>query len=365
MDETAEENVRAQAIQLMGTLPFAQANQNLFALLSVQQPQSVQLAALQSLKKYSEPEMATMLLQRWPTLTPRLRSEAIAALLARPDRALALLQSIDKRAVQPSELNSTQVKFLNQHKDPKVQAEAHRLLVTRQTTGRQEIVNSYQPAISVKGSAPAGKVVYEQRCASCHRAGKQGNAVGPDLVTIKNSGREKLLINILDPNREVPANYLTYLVETKGGESIMGILARENNASVTLRQAFGKEDTVPRSSILNLKNQGQSLMPEGLELVWISKAWRIFWSLSKRWTLRPDQSASGARQHPAPFSVLPNNLQAASAALRQRMPKLQSQGARVRVAFGLVGYTDLAPRQVMHHHHGVLTDITRLHIRQG
>ena len=45
----------------------------------------------------------------------------------------------------------------------------------------------------------------------------------------------------------------------------MGILARENNASVTLRQAFGKEDTVPRSSILNLKNQGQSLMPEGLE----------------------------------------------------------------------------------------------------
>jgi putative membrane-bound dehydrogenase-like protein len=264
-DGTVEENVRTQAIQLLGTLPFAQAKQKLFALLSVQQPQSVQLAALQSLRKYSDPVMASMLLQRWPTLTPRLRAEALSVLLERPERALLLLKNVESDNVHANELNSTQVRFLRQHKNASVRDEAERLLVPTQKSSRQEVVNSFQSVLNLKGNAQAGKLLYEQRCASCHRAGKAGNAVGPDLVTIKNSGREKLLINILDPNREVPANYLTYLVETKDGESILGILARENNASVTLRQAFAREDTVPRSSILTLKNQGQSLMPEGLE----------------------------------------------------------------------------------------------------
>jgi putative heme-binding domain-containing protein len=89
--------------------------------------------------------------------------------------------------------------------------------------------------------------------------------VGPDLVTVKTAGREKVLINILDPNREVAANYFTYLVETKNGESILGILARETGGSVILRQTFGKEETIPRSKIISMRNQGQSLMPEGLE----------------------------------------------------------------------------------------------------
>ena len=126
-------------------------------------------------------------------------------------------------------------------------------------------MKTFLSALQLKGNPEAGKAIYQQRCASCHRAGKEGSAVGPDLVTIKNTGREKLLINILDPNREVPANYLAYQVETKAGDSLFGILARENNASVTLRQAFEKEEVVSRSSILSMKNQGQSLMPEGLE----------------------------------------------------------------------------------------------------
>jgi putative heme-binding domain-containing protein len=178
---------------------------------------------------------------------------------------MALLQSIRNGEVKQSELNSTQLKFLTQHKDPKVREAALSIVGRQQKSSRQEIIDSFLPSVTLHGNAQAGKALYEQRCASCHRAGSSGNAVGPDLVTIKNSGREKLLINILDPNREVPANYLTYLVETKSGESLLGILARENNASVTLRQAFGKEDTVPRSSISSMKNQGQSLMPEGLE----------------------------------------------------------------------------------------------------
>ena len=102
-------------------------------------------------------------------------------------------------------------------------------------------------------------------CASCHRLGGNGYALGPDLVTVKNTGKEKMLVNILDPNREVAPNYLAFEIETKDGESAVGMIASESTSSITVRQAFGKENVILRSDMKSRRSLGQSLMPEGLE----------------------------------------------------------------------------------------------------
>ena len=73
------------------------------------------------------------------------------------------------------------------------------------------------------------------------------------------------MVNILDPNREVAANYVAYLVETRSGESLLGILAAETATSVTVRQPFGKDTVVLRSDVRRIESQQLSLMPEGLE----------------------------------------------------------------------------------------------------
>jgi len=83
---------------------------------------------------------------------------------------------------------------------------------------------------------------------------------------VKNSGKEKLLINILDPNREVPPQYIAYTIETKDGESMTGIISTETSANVSLLQANGKPVSILRSQIKQLQSQRQSLMPEGLEV---------------------------------------------------------------------------------------------------
>src|SRR4051812_15966468 len=264
-EPTQDETTRVAAVQLLSNLPFSDGARKLLSLLSAGQSQTLQLAALQSLRKYSEPALAKELLQRWPEMSPRLRSDVITVLLERPERALTLLNAISQGSVRRAELSSTQVQFLLVHKQNEVRENAIRILGKLPKGRRAEVVNAFMPAVTLKGDAAKGKLTYEQRCASCHRAGAEGNAVGPDLVTVKTAGREKVLINILDPNREVAANYFTYLVETKNGDSILGILAREASGSVTLRQAFGKEESVSRSRILSMRNQEQSLMPEGLE----------------------------------------------------------------------------------------------------
>ena len=121
------------------------------------------------------------------------------------------------------------------------------------------------PALDLKGDFAHGKKIYEERCVSCHRLGGEGYALGPDLVTVKNTGKEKILVNILDPNREVRPDFISYVIDTKDDESFIGLVANETSTSVTLRQAYGREDVVSRSNIKKMQSQGQSLMPEGLE----------------------------------------------------------------------------------------------------
>jgi putative heme-binding domain-containing protein len=89
--------------------------------------------------------------------------------------------------------------------------------------------------------------------------------LGPDLETVRSSGKDILLANIIDPNREVMPKYLNYLVETRDGDALTGLVSVETQSSVVLKQANGIETTLLRSNIAALRGLGQSAMPEGLE----------------------------------------------------------------------------------------------------
>jgi putative membrane-bound dehydrogenase-like protein len=258
----AEESARAPAIALLG---FAgDSAQVLAGLLDSGQPPKVQLAALAALDRHDDDLVADVALARWSTLSPRVRDEALTVLLKRPARAMKLLQSVEGGIVQPGELSSTRAKFLRAHRDRSVRELAARVLPSSNAR-RNDVVQTFQAAVAMAGDANRGRSIYLERCSSCHRLQGQGHQLGPDLETVKTTGKEKLLINIVDPNREVPANYQAYLVETKSGETFMGLLANESASGVTVRQAYGKEDILPRAQISKVQSHGQSLMPEGLE----------------------------------------------------------------------------------------------------
>ena len=78
-------------------------------------------------------------------------------------------------------------------------------------------------------------------------------------------GREKLLTNILDPNREVAPNFTAYVVETADGDQHVGLLWGETPAAVTLKMAYDQEVIIPRAEIKSLRSANLSMMPEGLE----------------------------------------------------------------------------------------------------
>jgi putative heme-binding domain-containing protein len=73
-------------------------------------------------------------------------------------------------------------------------------------------------------------------------------------------------VDILDPSREVDPRYITYVVSTRSGRILSGIIAAETASSITLRRAEKAEDTLLRSQIEEIQATAKSLMPENLEM---------------------------------------------------------------------------------------------------
>jgi len=264
-EETAA-SLQGEAIRLLGFAPFAEASPVLFGLLEPKNSESIQVAALTSLGRFAQPQLGDELVRRWPAMTPRVRAQAVTLLLARTERIETFLAAIENKQISPTELSSTQEKFLRAHRDASVRQRAEKILGALVKGSRQQVVDAFLSALNLTGDANRGQKVYLERCSSCHRLGGQGYALGPDLATVRTGGKEKILTSILDPNREVAPNYQNYLVETKDDESVLGIIGNETASSVTLKQANGGEVVVLRSNIARMQSQGQSAMPEGLEV---------------------------------------------------------------------------------------------------
>jgi putative heme-binding domain-containing protein len=87
--------------------------------------------------------------------------------------------------------------------------------------------------------------------------------VGPNLDGAARD-IDYLLINILDPNRVIGQPYFIRTVERKDGRVETGILAAEDDSSVTLKSENDVLKVIQKQDIEQMSVQEKSLMPEGL-----------------------------------------------------------------------------------------------------
>jgi putative membrane-bound dehydrogenase-like protein len=130
---------------------------------------------------------------------------------------------------------------------------------------RLAVLEKLLPALDLAGDPQRGAALFRERCATCHAFRGEGTNLGPDLASVIANGPNRLLVSILDPNREVAPNFAAWTAETKDGESVTGLLVQESASAVTLKVAGGTETTLARSRVTDLRQDGRSLMPEGLE----------------------------------------------------------------------------------------------------
>jgi putative membrane-bound dehydrogenase-like protein len=265
VDDALPAETRAEAIRSLATASYEVARAVLPELLEARQPRDVQVAAIQTLSRFREEEIAPMIIEAWRGFSPGVRNEAAEALFARTERLARLLDAMERGVIQSSHLAPARIQFLLTHPEPRIRGEAKRLLGGLKLARRADAVAAYQNVLDMPADRQRGKAIFKRECSQCHRLEGVGVDLGLPLQTIRNRGRQGILLNVLDPNRELNPSYANYVVITDDGLSVSGMIAAETANSVTLKRAENESDTVLRTDIDEMVNTGLSIMPEGIE----------------------------------------------------------------------------------------------------
>lgn len=264
-DDDFATNRRLAAIKTLRFVPSAESAAALMELALSEDDLALKLAALDSLGAANEPKIGPMLLQAFDPQTPQLRRAFLDVMLANEARTKLLLEALETGKLKSTEVDFTRQTRLMKHKNAEISTRAAKLFSTPTNSDRNAILMKYQPALESKGDALRGRAVFEKNCVTCHRVANLGTNVGPDIADTRDKTPAYLLTNILDPNRAVDANFFGYTLVTRQGRVLTGLVKSETASSITIRLPEGKEETVLRGDIEELKSSGLSLMPVGLE----------------------------------------------------------------------------------------------------
>lgn len=266
-DDRAPAVERLGAVSLLGYTDFDFAGAALGGMLDARQSPELQLQAVRALERLGDPRGGALLITKanWSRYTPQIREAVIATLTAKPKLIPVLFAAIKEGTIAPPEISSTRRTQLLKHADAAVRKDAEAIFKDIEGGDRMQVYRTYRELLAVNADANRGREVFTRACSACHTRSGIGGKVGPDLTGIRNQPADAILLHILVPNYEVAPAYQTLAVVTQDGRSFSGWLAGETEGSLTLRTAFGTEETVLRQNIASLTASGLSLMPDGLE----------------------------------------------------------------------------------------------------
>ena len=176
------------------------------------------------------------------------------------------LVNLEQKKKLPTELKAAASAVLHQASWKDVKSFANKLFPLPESKG-----NVALPAIAdlvkLKGNATRGADLFAKAgtCANCHIVNGAGKDVGPNLSEIgKKLSADALYESILYPSAGISHNYETWVLETKAGEVVQGLMVSETPQQVILKEATALTKTFARADIETLTKSPISLMPADL-----------------------------------------------------------------------------------------------------
>lgn len=258
---------RVKRLKLVGLDDFKSREALLYRLLDNKQPIQLQEEALSQLWRSNDVNIASQLIELWPTLGPQARKHATDILLYKSSHHDALLTAMENQMVGLGEFNLDleRRRTLLFSNDEGIRKRAVLLFSDAGVVQRKEAIEAMRPSLELQGKSEKGREVFQNVCAQCHRYGELGNDVGPVLTEINRKSKESLLYDILDPNAAVDTKYLNHQVQTKDGTIYTGIVTNETDSEIGLRMVGGTEKIIGKNDIDRFSSTGNSMMYEGLE----------------------------------------------------------------------------------------------------
>jgi putative membrane-bound dehydrogenase-like protein len=257
---------RRQAVRDVSLAKPPEGKQILLNLLASGGDTDLRSEACRALSGYDGPEVSRTVLSGWKGYPPVVRGEAVNLLAGRKEWAAQLLAAVADERVARTDLTNNTILRIAAYKDKGLDAQVRSAWGQIRDTPAElnALIDKMRGQLGAgAGSFERGRKVFENQCSKCHKFEGNGHEVGPPL---DGAGRdiEYLLVNVLDPNRVVGAPYFLRLVTLKNGRIETGLLAAEDDKSLTLKGENDALKVLAKKDIEELTVQERSLMPEGL-----------------------------------------------------------------------------------------------------
>ncbi len=267
-DEEIADDVRLQSARQLVAAGDAAAVDAVLAAITPRTSPELAGGLLDALADGKSDKIGSAIVERIGEFTPTARRAALAVLLRRKAWSVALLDAVEAKKLALEDLALDQRQQLAAHPDKELAARAAKMLAAGgglPNPDRQKVIDKFADALTQRGDAAAGKKLFVDNCAKCHRHGGEGATIGPDLSGMAAHPKSESIIHILDPNRNVEGNFRQHQLVTLDGEVLSGLLAGETRTAVELVDSEAKRHVVLREDIDTMKASTMSLMPEGFE----------------------------------------------------------------------------------------------------
>lgn len=129
--------------------------------------------------------------------------------------------------------------------------------------------------VRLRGDARRGAVLFHTSaaaCNRCHTASGEATPLGPALASPRPEFASlpatitHMIESLLEPSKKIREGYETAVVTTTDGRVVSGLVARESEEAMVLRNATDllSEVSLPRSAIEDISRSPVSMMPTGL-----------------------------------------------------------------------------------------------------
>ena len=260
--------IREAAVDVLGLGKVEQVVEPLIALVSPDVPRSLQRLAVTSLAQLDDADGYRRLFKSWSKHTTQVRQLIVkGAVLSRSAR-LALAEALETNVVHRLEVPVSSHLALIAGAQGRLKKRLSQALDSNVSEDRAKVVGRYLLAVgkdSVHGDPLRGAALFREHCLSCHTVLGVGGTTGPNLSSVGGKSPQSLLVDILDPSREVAPNYLAYRVDTTDGRIIVGVILAETARTLTLGVGDDQRVTVQHSDVDSIVATGKSFMADGFE----------------------------------------------------------------------------------------------------
>lgn len=242
------------------------------SLLKSSAPPSLKRGMLQAAAKFEDKRLPEALLLGWEGQIAgdkALREDALRVMAGRKEWAQILMNFVNEWKVPAKHFTIDIVRQLSLHKDADIDASIEKhwrgLLATGPTPEKKREAERIKAVLKTGlGDANKGKLQFTARCAVCHNLFGEGGKIGPDLTGYDRSNADFWLNNLFTPSLEIREGFGAYIVKTKGGQILSGLMEAQDANAIVIKDMAGNKMAIKQADIDQLEASPISLMPEGL-----------------------------------------------------------------------------------------------------